>query len=159
MNKFTVVRDTREKPQYGWRFSEDAYCNGTITAKLDTGDYSIVGLEDVLCIERKRTIDEFAHNCIEKRWQSCMKRMAEYKYKFILFEFSWNDINMYPHSSKAPRKIKRNIRISSKFIRKNIHIAREQYGIHVLVCGNTIRAEQIAYRILKKAYEIENRYT
>ena len=92
-DKFTVIRDTREKTEWGWSYAEDAYCNGTIISKVNIGDYTVEGLEDYVCIERKASIDEFAHNCIEKRWQKCMERMSKVKHSFILFEFSWEDIN------------------------------------------------------------------
>lgn len=153
MNKFTIVRDTREKPAYGWSYDEDAHCAGTIVRKVDVGDYTIDGLEDILCIERKRTIDEFAHNCVEKRWKVCIENMSRLRHAYLLFEFGWCDINNYPLTSKAPPKVRRKIRISSKFIRKNIYDIRQQ-GIHVLICEDKVKAEQVAYRLMKKAYEL-----
>jgi len=41
---FTVIKDTRE--QDGYFFSEFNTCAGMIDQKLDTGDYSILGMED-----------------------------------------------------------------------------------------------------------------
>ena len=156
-DKFTVIRDTREKTDWGWSYAEDAYCNGTIISKVNVGDYTVEGLEDYVCIERKASIDEFAHNCIEKRWQKCMERMSELKHSFILFEFSWNDVNTYPHSANVPKHIRNKLRIPAKYIRKVINTARNDYNIHVIACGNAMKAEQVAYRIMKKAYEIQRR--
>lgn len=51
--KFKVIRDTREKVGY-WDFVPDDRCSGTIEKAVQTGDYTLVGYEDVLCIERKR---------------------------------------------------------------------------------------------------------
>ena len=49
-NRFTVIRDTREKKGHGWFFEDDgSYCEGTSISKLDVGDYSIDGLEHMLC--------------------------------------------------------------------------------------------------------------
>lgn len=156
-NKFLVIRDTREKPEFGWTFPEDSHCKGTVIRKLHTGDYSIEGLEKFVCVERKQTIDEFAKNCVEKRWVKCMERMSLCDHKFLIFEFSLNDINRYPHSSRAPEFIRRKIRVSAAFIRKNIHKARDEYNIHVLACNNAKKAELVAYRILKKAHELRCR--
>jgi len=156
-DKFTVIRDTREKPAFGWSFEPDAYCEGTIVQKVDTGDYTIGGLEDYVCIERKQSIDEFARNCVEKRWQDCMRRMSECRFSFILFEFSWDDVDNYPASAKVPKRVKNKLRIPVKYIRKVIHTARDQYGIRVLACDNRIKAEQVAYRILRKAHELHLR--
>lgn len=52
MNKdpFTIIIDTRE--QIPWEFG---YHN-TAKMKLDTGDYSIQGYEDIIAIEQKRVL-------------------------------------------------------------------------------------------------------
>ncbi len=155
MSKFTVIRDTREKTNWGWSYDENAYCNGTIISKVNVGDYTVEGLENYVCIERKASIDEFAHNCIEKRWKKCMERMSEVKHSFILFEFSWNDVNTYPKSAKVPKHVRNKLRIPAKYIRKVINTARNDYNIHVIACDNAMKAEQVAYRIMKKAYEIQ----
>ena len=155
--KFTAIRDTREKITHGWSFSPDAYCEGTVIEKVNAGDYTIEGLEDYVCIERKQSIDEFAHNCVEKRWKDCMKRMGELKHAYIIFEFSWDDVNNYPQSAKVPERVRKKLKIPAKFIRKVIHKAREEYGIHVLACGDRYKAEQVAYRILRKAHELRCR--
>lgn len=153
-DKFTIIRDTREKPDHGWSFPIDAYCNGTMVEKVRTGDYTIRGLENFISIERKQSIDEFAHNCIEKRWQKCMQRMSECKHSYILFEFSQYDIDNYPKSAKVPSHVRKKLRIPPAYIRKVIYTAREDYGIHVLCCGDALNAEKIAYRLLKKAHEL-----
>lgn len=157
MQKFTVIRDTREKPEHGWTFEPDAYCWGTEIAKVDTGDYTVEGLEHYVCVERKQSIDEFAHNCIEKRWKKCMERMSECKHAYILFEFSWYDVDTYPRSAKVPKHVRNKLRIPAKYIRKVIHTAREDYGIHVIACGDKYKAEKLAYRILRKAHELRCR--
>ena len=61
---FTIIKDTREQDGYTFESSSSRYhtCNGMISRKLDTGDYSIEGLEDKLCIERKASVVEFANN-------------------------------------------------------------------------------------------------
>lgn len=156
-DKFTVIRDTREKPSHGWSYDPDAYCEGTIIQKLNIGDYSIAGLESYTCIERKESIDEFARNCIDKRWKSCMQRMATCKHSFLIFEFTWDDVMNYPASTKVPQRFRNQLRVPSKYIRKVIYTARHDYNIHVLACGNKYNAEKAAYRILRKAYELRCR--
>ena len=54
---YTVVRDTRE--QQGYFFKKFNTCQGTVQRKLDTGDYSILGMEDKVCIERKASVEKF----------------------------------------------------------------------------------------------------
>jgi ERCC4-type nuclease len=156
-NRFTIIADTRESPEYCWHFNEDAYCKGTIDKKVDTGDYTIEGLENFVCIERKKTIDEFAGNCTKKRWVKCMERMSEIKHSYILFEFPTSDIARYPYSSKAPLIVRRKLKLSPPFINKVIARAREEYGIHVIACGSSFVAEKVAYTILRKAYDLHLR--
>lgn len=156
-NRFTIIKDTREKAPHGWSFDPDAYCDGTTISKVSAGDYTIEGLEEFICVERKKTVDEFARNCIEARWKNCMQRMSACRHSFILFEFSWDDINNYPASAKVPNRIKKKLRVTPALIRKVVHQARDEYGIHVLACDNKLKAEKVAYRILKKAYDLQLR--
>ena len=87
-NKFVVIRDTREHKNKGWYFKESEFCQGMVEKKLDTGDYSIEGLEDVLCIERKASVSEIAANLVDKRFDRELDRMESFKYRFLILEFS-----------------------------------------------------------------------
>ena len=80
--------------------------------------------------------------------------MSECKFKFILFEFSWHDVNSYPNSARVPAHVRKKLRIPAKYIRKVIITAREDYNIHVIACNDRYTAEKTAYRILKKAHEL-----
>ena len=61
---FTIIKDTREKQGYTFQPSKTQYhvCKGMVSRKLDTGDYSLEGLEDKICIERKASVVELANN-------------------------------------------------------------------------------------------------
>ena len=86
---FKVIVDSRE--QYAWDFTFYDKCDGIISTKLDTGDYSIEGLETVLTIERKRTTAEIAMNVGKdrKRFNAELERMSKFKYKYLICEFSF----------------------------------------------------------------------
>ena len=56
---FSVIVDSRE--QIPFEFTSSKIGN-IINRKLNTGDYSIEGLEETLCIERKATVNEFYNN-------------------------------------------------------------------------------------------------
>ena len=66
---FTIIKDTREQDGYSFAASSSRYhtCNGMVSRKLDTGDYSIEGLEDLICIERKGCAEELAQNLGQKK--------------------------------------------------------------------------------------------
>jgi len=91
--QYTVVRDTREKEGHGWQFTKQPEtkkpprCNGQIIQKLDTGDYSVVGLEHILCLERKDDFSEIWTNYSNRAtFEEECERMRPFKYKYILIE-------------------------------------------------------------------------
>ena len=62
---YTVIKDTREKE--GYFFKKYDKCSGMVVETMKTGDYTIKGLEDVLCIERKASVEEIANNLGKKK--------------------------------------------------------------------------------------------
>ena len=93
---YTVIKDTREQDGYTFEKFNGRYtsCEGMIVRKLDTGDYSLVGLEDKLCIERKGRISELAINLgkDKRRFMDEITRMKEFPFKFLILEFSLEDV-------------------------------------------------------------------
>jgi ERCC4-type nuclease len=148
---FTVIVDTRE--QQPWSFQH----NATASRKLDTGDYSIEGLENILCIERKKSVSEIANNITEKRFKDVLTRMMDYKYAFILFEFNVDDILRFPIGSTVPRKMWDKIKISAGFIMKNIIEMQVYFGVRTIFCGSAENAEKIAISLMRKVYEVEGK--
>jgi hypothetical protein len=91
--EYFVIRDTREKIGFGWDFPKQLNtkkpprCNGTLIQKLNTGDYSIVGYEDILCIERKDDYSEIWTNYSSRvTFENEMERMTVFKYRYVLIE-------------------------------------------------------------------------
>jgi hypothetical protein len=100
--QYTVLRDTREKDGFGWKFNPSVWCLGTEERKLDTGDYTLEGLEDRFVIERKADTSEFSKNVMEARFVRELERLNDYDYPFIVLEFSMQDILDFPANSKIP---------------------------------------------------------
>lgn len=148
-NEFTIIIDTRE--QKPWNFSNHATANH----KLDTGDYSIEGLESILAIERKRNISEFANNITENRFVDVVNRLSKFKYAFILFEFDMKDVINYPIGSNIPKRLWDKIRISPAFIIKHIIDLQVEHNIKIIFCGNSTDAEKIALSLMRKIYKKE----
>jgi ERCC4-type nuclease len=146
---FTVIIDTRE--QQPWEFKNYAVAN----RKLDTGDYSVEGLEHLLCVERKKSVSEFANNIVESRFKDVVMRMSQLKYSFLLLEFDLNDILIYPIGSTVPKRMWDKIKISPAFILKHILELQLNHNIKVLFCGDSDSASKIAEHILKKVHYIE----
>jgi ERCC4-type nuclease len=148
-NDFTIIVDTRE--QQPWIFDNYTVAN----RKLDTGDYSIEGLEDLLCIERKKSVSEFANNIVESRFKDVVMRMSQLKYSFLLLEFDLKDVLIYPVGSTVPKKMWDKIKISPAFLIKNLLDLELNHNIKVIYCGSSSNAEKMAEHILKKVHYIE----
>jgi ERCC4-type nuclease len=146
-DNFTIIIDTRE--QHPWQFKEFA----TAKRKLDTGDYSIEGLEDKLCIERKNGIAEIANNMMENRFVDVIDRMSKYPHSYILIECNYNQLMNYPRESDVPEKLWSNIRITPGFILKFLTQLSVSHNIHVIFCGTPAWAEKTALSIMKRVKE------
>lgn len=151
MDEFVVVVDTRE--QQPWEFG----LHVTAKRKLETGDYSIEGLEHILCIERKKSVSEIANNITEKRFVDVLERMSKIQYPFILFEFDLEDVYSYPVGSDIPKKLWDSLKISANYILKYLTLIQLNYNIHLLFCGDAENAEKMAVSIMKRVYEKHKR--
>ena len=147
LSNFTIIRDTREKQ--GWFFTgEQVEFQG-----LTTGDYSLKGFEDQICIERKKSVGELAGNVTQARFEREMQRMAEIPCAFIFLEFSMHDLDIYPQGTKLPNRIKRKIRIRGKFIKSVLRRYLLDYNIQTILCGDALQAEAMALTLFKDFYD------
>jgi len=114
--RYTVVRDTREKKGYGWWFEEHTRanrrppnCDGTVEETLSAGDYSLVGYEDILAIERKEHFSELWTNYDERdRFEIELEKLSKLKYAYVLIEADLTPdiLSLSPpqYRTKAPGK-------------------------------------------------------
>jgi len=151
---FTVIKDTRE--QDGYHFSKFNTCDGMIEQKLDTGDYSIAGLEDKICIERKGCVEELAINLGQKKhaFLNEIARMASFPHKYIVLEFSLEDLIKFPDETRIPIKNIASVKITGRYMLKCL-IEFELYNnVHVLFCGDKYNAFLAVSSILKRINEM-----
>jgi len=142
-----IIIDTRERKN-PWQFLNTS--STVCYHKLDTGDYTVEGLEDILCIERKASVAEIAQNVTDDRFKRELERMQEFPYKFIILEFDYRHIDDFPEGSDLPQKIMKNIRTKGPFIIKCLSRIMTKYDINILPCSNAIYAEHVAYSIMKE---------
>lgn len=151
---FTVIKDTRE--QDGYFFPKHITCNGMIEQKLDTGDYTIAGLEDKICIERKGCVEELAVNLGQKKhaFLNEIERMKDFEYKFLILEFSLEDLTKFPDETRIPIKNKASVKITGKYMLKCLIEFQLYNNIHVLFCGNKYNAFLAISSIFKRINEM-----
>ncbi len=151
-----ILIDTREK--IPWRFAFADVETELCTEK--TGDYTIEGFETVICLDRKKSVDELARNlCSDyERFRKELVRMMDFKYAYFICEFSLEDILNYPNKSGADKYTWRNKqkwqpKTTGKKMLKQIETIENKYGVKFIFAGNRLEAEQTAYNIFLNVYQ------
>ena len=150
---YTVIRDTRERE--GYHFSKFDKCLGMVVRKLDTGDYSLVGLEDKICIERKASVVELANNVgvSRRRFMAEIERMKTFPHKFLVLEFSLEQLMDFPEGSDIPDDEIKNLKISNKYMLRFLMELQINHNVHVIFCGSKKNAKWTVLSILKRINE------
>lgn len=144
-----ILKDTRE--QHPWQFQS---VGGADLRSLKTGDYTLEGLEDKVCIERKGCVEEFAGNLGRDwaRFERELDRMAIFPHSFILCEFPFWHLKEYPYHSNN-KKLQAVSRISGKFLVKRVSEIQVDHPVKIIFCDTPVEAECLALSILKRVYE------
>tara|TARA_B100000073_G_C23666343_1_gene546716 strand:+ start:163 stop:672 length:510 start_codon:yes stop_codon:yes gene_type:complete len=154
---YTVIKDTREQDGYTFESFTGRYtsCNGMIVEKLDTGDYSLKGLEDRLCIERKGRISELAINLgkDKARFMREIERMTEFEFRFLVLEFSLDDVLKFPEGADIPDRNMAKVRITGKYILKMLIEIQMDHNIPIYFCDNKRNAKYLINSIFKRVNE------
>lgn len=153
---YTVIRDSREKQDYGWTFSAHVpdrrppRCEGMVVETLQTGDYSLVGYTDLLAIERKASFSElWANYSSQKRpaFEAEMERMSVLKYSYIIIEslLTPDILELSPpqFTKGVPGK---------SLVRWLMHLSAK-YGVHIIPAGACSR--KIVQMIFEEVIRIE----
>jgi hypothetical protein len=148
---YLVIRDTREKEDQGWSWRKSKYCAGTVAQKLDTGDYSLQGMENYLVIERKGSISEWAKNVTEARFERELERMDAIQHAWILLEFNMTDVLNYPHGSGIPKAKWRYLKFRGPFILKKMTEMMRDHRVNIVLCG--ANGKEVASNIFKRITE------
>jgi ERCC4-type nuclease len=125
---FVVAVDTREQASWGFReIKSDANKGGVpvvvrVERKgLKTGDYSIVGHENVIAIERKEKGDLF--HCMgadRERFEDQVRRLNEIKHAFLVVEADWQSVlSGHVNSQLLPKVVHRTV-VSWQFKYTNV---------------------------------------
>jgi len=156
--EFTIIRDTREQNGYTFTPYDTGKwkCLGHIDKKLETGDYSIVGLEDHLCIERKASTGEMAVNFgkDKARFMEEIDRMRYYEHKYLVLEFSFNDLLDFPKGSNIPAKTIPFLRVTGNYMIREITELQVRHGIQVVFAGDRLGGYNYTNALLRRITDL-----
>jgi DNA excision repair protein ERCC-4 len=131
---FTIVVDSRE--QVPWTFDETP----TVRAALRAGDYSIVGAEERIAIERK-SLDDFVGSITwgRDRFKRELEKLSAYEFACVIIEGNVEDVHGRKYRSEAH---------ANSVIGSAVAIGFD--FVPVIWAGNRAHAADIALRILRR---------
>jgi ERCC4-type nuclease len=149
-----IIVDTREK--YPLTFSW--FSVETISKKLDTGDYTLDGHENELCIDRKASISELYTNMFKDyiRFKKELERMGPFKEKYIVCEFPYYHVSDFPLYGIPNSKISA-LKFNAGHLIDKIEHIKEKYGVEFIFCDDRHEAERQIYELLKEFYNNEKK--
>lgn len=135
----TIICDSREQHSYTWEPTRDGIAS--VSCKLDAGDYSIHGAEDLIAIERKSTNDwvsTITHS--RDRFIKELQKLQALDRAYIVIECSANDILMgrYDRARTNPPAV---------VMQRTIGLMNT-WGIPVIFGGDRIAAREMVGDLL-----------
>jgi len=134
--EFIIVIDSREQNPYKF--------DGAIVKGLKSGDYSILGLENRIALERKTKEDAFASlGSGRARFEKEVIRLSEYDYSAIVIESNLDDFLQAPAFTKMNPKAAMNSLVSWSV----------KYKVLIFFASDRRHAKALVYRILQKYWK------
>ena len=138
-----ILRDTRE--QRGWDFTCITPPPQVEVATLKTGDYSIRGYEDAVCVERKELSDLFGTlGQGRDRFVRELERMSLMQFASVVIEADFETIIRRPPSRS---------KLLPKTVIRSIAAWQIRYRVHFTVCPNREFAERWTFILLEKFFK------
>ena len=104
--KPVVLVDTRERQPFPLHVNHANWIGGERRVALKTGDYTVEGMENLLCLERKNLADLVACTVTyRRRFLAASARLARFPWKAILVEATLEDIKSGFESFDIPSDV------------------------------------------------------
>jgi len=148
-----LIVDTREKTP--WDFESDDAFSGVLYTKLDGGDYSIQGMENILVVERKATVDELFVNFTKdrERIRAEFERLKDHKFRIIVIEETCDDVmNPYKYYVNKKGINKRSPKMPVAVVASGLTNLMLEHNAMVIFGGS--RAQAMVRGILLRAWEL-----
>lgn len=153
---FTILRDDRERA-CGYRFAaltaDAAQKNKPLVIPIEerrliTGDYSLLGFEDLVTVERKSLEDLYStlggFGDSRDRFEAEHQRMSQLAFAAVVIEADWATILTRPPERS---------RLNPKTVYRTAISWTQRYGVHWFAMPDRDLAEITTYHILRKFYE------
>jgi ERCC4-type nuclease len=139
---FALIIDTREQQPL---FTAPPTGLTIVRRKLDTGDYSVDGYEDALCVERKQNSDFYGY--IGKERDRTVKKLeALSKMRFAALVIEETEARLFG--------VQRYTKLTHEHARGFLKMVEVKYGIHTLICHNRVTLERWILDRLAYGYKI-----
>lgn len=152
---FTVAVDSREKPHergsLAYKWEGVPWQEATLVA----GDYSIIGMEQVVCVERK-TFGDF-YSCLtdgRERFENSLHRLAAVRYPLAVIEASMSDFLM-PYTYVGPGGVPCQSELPPLVAQNSLLSWQARYRIPVLLCGERSAACRMTLQHLDTVWRLE----
>jgi DNA excision repair protein ERCC-4 len=146
---FTVAIDTREQLPYAW---EGVTCQ---QATLVAGDYSIIGMESVVAVERKAWPDFYG--CLttgRERFENSLHRLASVRYPAVVIEASMDDF-LRPFTYVAAGGRRCRSKLPPLVAQNSLLSWGARYRIPMLLCGERSAASRMTLQHLDVVWRLE----
>ena len=152
-----IIQDTREKEP--WHLTSFASVSSQVVETVSAGDYTIRGKETLITIDRKKRPAELANNLgmYKDRFARELERMQRYTFRYVICEFPYEKLLMFPRGSGLPKRIQRKVRARGKFLVKQVDKMSEEYGVEFIFCNNRDEAQEKAIELFTEALNSENK--
>ncbi len=142
-----ILTDTREKTPWDFSFFKAKQKFTYVKA----GDYTIAGLENIIMIERKKTVFELINNLVRqgdrfaREFQRCKAER-----KIIICEFPREHI--YNFESTWIYK-KRKMKVTAAYFTSQLAIFLEEQNAEIFYNENRAAAQTLAYQLLDETFK------
>ena len=141
-----IIVDTREQQPFSFAGYPEIKI---INKKLDIGDYSIEGFEDIITIDRKKNLSEIVKNLKEKRFLKELEKMSTYDEAYMLCSFPFINYSKFPEDSGIPKRNWSQLRQGGMAILNKVKKLECDYCIPFLYCNDRLAAERRVVEIFR----------
>ena len=134
-----IAIDSREQLPYRWDNVT------TIVKKLDAGDYSVVGLENRVGIERKSLADAYGtFGSGRKRFERELERLATYEYAAVMIEATMEHaLTCKPEHANVQQ-------FTGKHFNRAWIAWSQRHRVHFVFAGSRALAQKQTYIMLER---------